>query len=50
MQKIKLKIITTIFWIIDVTNEKEINIKSNCLFFRPLIFNYKGQYIDVYHG
>ena len=36
--------------IIDVTNEKEINIKSNCLFFRPLIFNYKGQYIDVYHG
>ena len=36
--------------IINVTNEKEINIKSNCLFFRPLIFNYKGQYIDVYHG
>ena len=36
--------------IIDVTNEKEINIKSNCLFFRPLVFNYKGQYIDVYHG
>jgi hypothetical protein len=36
--------------IIDITNEKEINIKSNCLFFRPLIFNYKGKYMDVYHG
>jgi hypothetical protein len=36
--------------IIDVTNEKEINIKSNCLFFRPLVFNYKEEYIDVYHG
>jgi len=36
--------------IIDVTNEKIINIKSNCLLLRPLIFNYKGEYTDVYHG
>jgi hypothetical protein len=36
--------------IIDATKDETIEIKSNCLFFRPLIFNYKDNYIDVYHG
>ena len=25
-------------------------IKSNCAFLRPVVFNYKGKFIDVYHG
>lgn len=36
--------------IIDSTEKEIIEIKSNCLFFRPLIFNYKDEYIDAYHG
>ena len=27
-----------------------ITIKSNCLFFRPTVFNYKNNYIDVHHA
>lgn len=27
-----------------------ISIKSNCLFFRPTIFSYKGEYLDVHHS
>ena len=27
-----------------------ISIKSNCLFFRPTIFSYKGEYFDVHHS
>ena len=27
-----------------------ISIKSNCLFFRPTIFSYKGKYFDVHHS
>jgi len=36
--------------IIDVTQKKIINIKSNCLFLRPTIFNYKDKYLDVHHA
>jgi hypothetical protein len=36
--------------IIINTKSKIIQTKSNCCFFRPLIFNYKKKYIDVYHG
>tara|TARA_B110000483_G_C18181268_1_gene537134 strand:- start:276 stop:1046 length:771 start_codon:yes stop_codon:yes gene_type:complete len=36
--------------LIDISCEKCINIKSNCLFFRPTIFNYKGEYLDVHHS
>jgi hypothetical protein len=36
--------------IIDISQKKIINIKSNCLFFRPTIFSYKNQYLDVHHG
>ena len=25
-------------------------LESNCLFLRPIVFNYKNEYIDVYHG
>ena len=27
-----------------------ISINSNCLFFRPTIFSYKGKYVDVHHS
>jgi hypothetical protein len=27
-----------------------ITIKSNCLFLRPTVFSYKGQYLDVHHS
>jgi hypothetical protein len=30
-------------------NKKTI-IKSNCMFLRPIIFNYNGNFFDVYHG
>jgi hypothetical protein len=35
---------------INIYKQKNITTKSNCLFFRPLIFNYKNNYLDVYHG
>jgi len=35
---------------IDVSFLKEINIKSNCYFLRPTIFNWKKEFLDVYHG
>ena len=31
-------------------NHSIISIKSNCLFFRPTIFSYKGEYFDVHHS
>lgn len=36
--------------IIDVTNIKHLEIYSNCLFFRPIIFNYKNNFLDVFHS
>lgn len=36
--------------ILDVSFLKEINIKSNCYFLRPIIFNWKKEFFDVYHG
>ena len=36
--------------IVDITNIKNLEIKSNCYFFRPLIFNYKNDFIDVFHS
>ena len=36
--------------LINISNMHSIIINSNCLFLRPIIFNYKGNYIDVYHG
>ena len=34
----------------DISNEEEITVLSNCCFLRPIVFNYKGNFIDVYHG
>ena len=31
-------------------NYSEIEIISNCSFFRPIVLNYKKNYIDVHHG
>tara|TARA_B100001057_G_scaffold499838_1_gene612084 strand:- start:5083 stop:5859 length:777 start_codon:yes stop_codon:yes gene_type:complete len=30
--------------------DRIITIKSNCLFFRPTVFSYKGKYLDVHHS
>lgn len=35
--------------IIDISNLKIISIKSNCMFFRPIVFCYKDKYLDVHH-
>ena len=35
--------------LIDISNKKIILIKSNCLFFRPVVFSYKNNYLDVHH-
>jgi len=31
-------------------NQQIINIKSKCMFLRPIIFNYKKKFFDVYHA
>jgi hypothetical protein len=36
--------------LIDVSGKEEISILSKCLFLRPVIFNYKDCFFDVYHG
>ena len=36
--------------LVEITNKKTISIKSNCLFLRPLVFNYKNEYLDVHHA
>ena len=36
--------------IVEITNKKDVTIKSNCYFLRPIIFKYKNDFIDVYHG
>lgn len=36
--------------LINVSNKKVINIKSNCLFLRPTVFSYKNEYLDVHHA
>jgi len=36
--------------IIQINNENTVFIESNCLFFRPIVFASKNEYLDVYHG
>ncbi len=36
--------------VIDTSESNTILIESNCLFLRPIVFDYKKEYIDVYHG
>ena len=35
---------------IEIKEKKIIEIRSNCLFLRPLIFSYKNDFLDVHHG
>lgn len=32
------------------TSSSIVSIKSNCMFFRPTVFSYKGKYMDVHHS
>ena len=36
--------------LIDVSGKEDISILSRCLILRPIIFNYKDCFFDVYHG
>ena len=36
--------------IIDILDRQIISLKSNAYLLRPIIFNYKGEFLDVYHG
>jgi len=36
--------------LINISGEKNISIKSKCLFLRPIIFNYKDDFFDVHHA
>ena len=36
--------------LIDVSGKEDISILSRCLFLRPIIFNYKDDFFDVYHA
>ena len=36
--------------IIVSINSKIIKIKSNCMYLRPSVFSYRGDYIDVHHS
>lgn len=36
--------------LIDVTKKEDISIISKCIFLRPIVFNYDGNFIDVHHA
>ena len=36
--------------LIDISGKDDITIISRCMFLRPIIFNYKDDFLDVYHG
>ena len=36
--------------ILKVISNSILSIKSNCLFFRPTVFSYKGKFFDVHHS
>jgi hypothetical protein len=36
--------------LIDISGEEDISIISRCMFLRPIIFNYKDDFYDVYHA
>jgi hypothetical protein len=36
--------------IIDIGSKENITISSRCMFLRPVIFNYKDDFFDVYHA
>ena len=36
--------------VIDISGQEDISILSKCMFLRPIIFNYKDKFFDVYHA
>ena len=36
--------------LIDIRSQEDISIISRCMFLRPIIFNYKDDFYDVYHA
>ena len=36
--------------LLSIDKADKVIIKSNCYFVRPVVFNYKGEYYDVYHS
>ncbi len=36
--------------LIEIFNNEIISIKSKSYLLRPIVFNYKGVYLDVHHG
>ena len=36
--------------LITLSGNDDISVLSRCLFLRPIIFNYKDNFFDVYHG
>ena len=36
--------------ILKIINSSILSIKSNCFFFRPTVFSYKGKFFDVHHS
>jgi len=50
INKIKFKIKPGNSIMIKLNNFDDTIIKSNCLFLRPVVFNYRKSFIDVYHG
>jgi len=36
--------------LIDISGEEDISIISRCMFLRPIVFNYKDDFYDVYHA
>jgi len=36
--------------IININNDEIVKISSNCYFLRPIVFEYKNNYLNVYHA
>ena len=36
--------------LIEIKNKKSILINSNCLILRPVVFSYRGNFMDAHHG
>ena len=36
--------------LINLTEKEDLTIMSNCFYLRPLVFNYRNSFFDVYHG
>ena len=36
--------------LIEITKKKSVLITSNCLILRPIVFSYRGSFMDAHHG